>query len=97
MRRLRPDLRESREPLEPTYSVGEVAEHFGCGIVQVYRLIGYGRKYRSRLHPTRGGLWPTFKVSHKCRRIPLSAIERHKRRMAQLEGSVVVDVQEDET
>jgi hypothetical protein len=28
-------------------------------------------------------------VSHKCRRIPASAIERHKKHMARLEGSTL--------
>lgn len=73
----RPDLGQAAVPLEPTYSREEVAEHFGCDISQVDRLIRMGRR-----KPYRGGLWPTFKVSHKCRRIPLSAIERHKQFMA---------------
>jgi len=69
--------------LEPTFSVAEVAAHFGCGRWQVQQLVHLGRVHGQALHPTRGGLWPTFKPSHKSRRIPLSAIERHKRHMAQ--------------
>ena len=45
-----------------------------------------GQEYGVRLHPTRGGLWPTFKAGHKCRRITLAAIERHKRHRAKLHG-----------
>jgi hypothetical protein len=67
--------------LEPTVSLAEVAAHFGCGLWQVSQLVRLGQKYGERLHPSRGGLWPTFKVSHKCRRVPISAIERHKRHM----------------
>jgi hypothetical protein len=78
------DMAPAREQLEPTYSVQEVAEHFGCSEWQVHQLITLGRLHKQRLHPTRGGLYPTFRVSHKCRRIPRSAIERHKRHMDSL-------------
>lgn len=67
--------------LEPTFSIDEVASHFGCTKWAVNQLVRYGRAFGARLHPTRGGLWPTFKATHKSRRIPLSAIERHKARM----------------
>lgn len=67
--------------LEPTYSPAEVADHFGCSVWQVMQLVRLGRVHGAALHPLRGGFWPTIKVSHKCRRIPLSAIERHKRHM----------------
>ena len=72
----------ARESLEPTVSIAEVAEHFGCSAWQVSQLVHLGLVYGAALHPTRGGLWPTFKVSHRCRRIAISAIERHKARMA---------------
>jgi hypothetical protein len=75
--------------LEPTYSVAEVAEHFGCCKWQVQRLVELGVVHGQALHPARGGLWPTFKVSHKSRRIPLSAIERHKRHMARAHDGVI--------
>lgn len=68
--------------LEPTYSLAEVAEHFGCSKCQVLKLVQLGHVFGSKLHPVRGGLYPTFKPSHKSRRIPLSAIERHKRHMS---------------
>ena len=67
--------------LEPTYSPAEVAAHFGCSVWQVMQLVRLGRVHGAALHPLRGGLWPTIKVSHKCRRIPLSAVERHARHM----------------
>jgi hypothetical protein len=70
--------------LEPTYSVDEVATRWGCGVWAVHQLVKYGRRYGAKLHPTRGGLWPTFKPLHKSRRIPLSAIERHERFMEKL-------------
>jgi hypothetical protein len=70
--------------LEPTYSVDEVAHHFGCGKWQVQELVRLGVLHGQALHPSRGGLYPTFKPSHKSRRIPLSAIERHKRHMARV-------------
>lgn len=67
--------------LEPTYSPAEVAAHFGCSVWQVMQLVRLGRVHGAALHPARGGLWPTFKVSHKARRVPLAAVERHKRHM----------------
>jgi len=72
----------ARETLEPTVSIAEVAEHFGCSGWQVSQLVRLGLRYGAALHPTRGGLFPTFKVSHRCRRISLSAIARHKAAMA---------------
>lgn len=74
--------------LEPTYSLAEVAEHFGCSKDQVLKLVQFGVVHGPKLHPTRGGLYPTFKPSHKSRRIPLSAIERHKAHMARVHDHV---------
>jgi transposase len=74
--------------LEPTYSLDEVAAHFGQSKRQIAELVELGRLYGVALHPTRGGLHPTFKPSHKSRRIPLSAIERHKRHMAKAHDGV---------
>jgi len=71
--------------LEPTFSPEEVGKHLGLGATAVQELVNYGLKYKAHLHPTRGGLYPTFKGA-KLRRIPLSAIERHKRHMARLDG-----------
>lgn len=67
--------------LEPTYSVDETAQHLGCTRWQVHELIALGTKHGERLHPRRGGLYPTFKTSHRNRRVPLTAIERHKQHM----------------
>jgi hypothetical protein len=74
--------------LEPTYSIEEVAAHLGCQVWQVNQLVRLGLKHGQSLHPTRGGFHPTFKPSHKSRRIPLSAIERHKRHMAKVHDGV---------
>ncbi len=74
----------NREPLEKTYSIEEVMEHLGCGETKLHELLQYGRKFRG-CHPTKGGLFPTFKVSHRSRRICASAIERHKAHMTKLE------------
>ena len=70
----RPNFGPPSVPLEDTYSVAQVAEHFGCTEWQVFQLISQGRR-----KPYRGGLANTFKVSHRSRRIPASSIERHKR------------------
>lgn len=80
---------KSTAALEETFSLGETAKHLGCGRTAVAALVNLGKEYKDKLHPTRGGLWPTFKVSHKNRRVPLSAIERHKRHMAKLSGEPV--------
>lgn len=83
--RKRADLRPSALTLEPTFSPAEVGAHLGLGHNAVAELVAFGRKYGARLHPTRGGLYPTFRGA-KLRRIPLSAIDRHKRHMARLHG-----------
>lgn len=77
---------KSTATLEDTFSLEETARHLGIGRTSVAALVKLGKTYKAKLHPTRGGLWPTFKVSHKVRRVPLSAIDRHKRHMARLEG-----------
>lgn len=73
-----------REALEPTYSIDEVCARFGCEKTQVHALINLGKRFGRALDPLRGGLYPTFKPSHKSRRIPLSAIERHEAHMARV-------------
>lgn len=77
-----------REALEPTFSVDEVCARFGCERSQVFELISHGKIYGRALDPMRGGLFPTFKPSHKSRRIPLSAIERHEAHMARVHDHV---------
>lgn len=74
--------------LEQTYSPAEVAKHFGCAVGQIHKLVRLGIRYGAKLHPARGGLYPTFKPSHKSRRIPESAIEHHKRHMARVHDGV---------
>jgi hypothetical protein len=81
----RVDLHQAAAALEPTFSPGEVGEFLGLKRTAVFGLIRLGRQYRG-LHPTRGGLYPTFHPTHKTRRIPRSAIERHLRHMARLAG-----------
>lgn len=77
---------KSTASLEVTFSLNDTAKHLGCGRTTVSDLVKLGKTYKEKLHPMRGGLWPTFKVSHKNRRVPLSAIDRHKRHMAKLAG-----------
>jgi len=81
----RPDLNPSALRPEPTFSPKEIGAHLGIGHNAVSELIQFGRKYGPKLHPTRGGLYPTFKGA-KHRRIPLSALDRHKRHMARING-----------
>jgi len=83
----RADLRGSAV-LEPTFSPAEVGAHLGLGHNAVAELIAFGRKFGAKLHPTRGGLYPTFRGA-KLRRIPVSALDRHKRHMAALAGDPV--------
>ncbi len=81
----RPDLRPGVLALEPTFSPAEAGAHLGLGPTATAELIALGKEFGAALHPTRGGLHPTF-LSGKHRRIPLSAIDRHKRHVAQLHG-----------
>lgn len=80
----RPAYMQAR--LEPTFSIKETGQHLGLGDRAVRELIALGLEHGARLHPTRGGLWPTFKAGHKSRRVTLAAIERHKRHQARLHG-----------
>lgn len=81
----RPDLRPGSLELEPTFSPAQVGAHLGLGATQVAELIALGKTHGAKLHPTRGGLWPTFRGA-KHRRIPLSALDRHKRHLARVAG-----------
>ena len=81
----RVDLRRATVELEPTFSPAQIGAHLGLGHNAVAELVAFGRKYGAKLHPTRGGLYPTFKGA-KLRRIPLSALDRHKRHMARING-----------
>ena len=71
--------------LEATVSIEEAAAHLGCGRWQINQLLRLGARYGRALHPWRGGIFGSFKVSHKCRRITVAAIEAHKRHLARLE------------
>lgn len=81
----RPALAQSALSLEPTFSPEETGAHLGLGHNAIAELIAFGRQYGAKLHPTRGGLYPTF-LSGRLRRVQLSAINRHKRHMARLAG-----------
>lgn len=84
MRGARPDFRQAAAPLEATYSLAEVREHLGIGETALHELLYLGKRCKG-VHPLKGGLFPTFKLSHKKRRVPASAIERHKAHMLRLE------------
>lgn len=69
--------------LEATHSRADVMEFLGCGPTKLHELMQQGRRFRG-VHPTKGGLFPIFRVSHKCIRIPQSAIDRHLAHMDRL-------------
>lgn len=73
-----------RDALEPTYTIAETAQYLRCTPWQINKLVALGKRYGTRLHPTLGGLWPTFKPSHKTRLVPLSAIRGHLQHMARV-------------
>ena len=79
----RVDMSQAPEPLEATYSRDEVMAHLGCKATQLWTLMQLGKHFRG-CHPLKGGLWPWFRVSHKCVRITRSAIEGHKRHLQRL-------------
>ena len=64
--------------------MAETRAQLGVGETELCALLWLGRKFRG-LHPLRGGLWPTFKLSHKNRRVPASAIARHMQHKLRLE------------
>jgi hypothetical protein len=72
--------------LEPTFSLAETGKYLGIGNTAMHELIKFGESYGAKLHPARGGLYPTYK-GPRHRRIPLSAIQRHLRHMARLNGT----------
>lgn len=71
--------------LERTYSLLETREMLGVGDTTLHALLNLGRKYKG-LHPLKGGLWPSYKLSHKKRRVPESALARHIQHMFRLEN-----------
>jgi hypothetical protein len=72
--------------LEPTFSLAEVGKYLGIKNTVIHELIKFGEDYGAKLHPARGGLYPTYK-GLRHRRIPLSAIQRHINHMARLNGT----------
>lgn len=80
--------------LEKTVSIEEAAAHLGCGRWQVNEFLKHGARYGRALHPWRGGIFGSFKVSHKCRRITVTAIEAHKRHLARLGTDLTFVVQQ---
>lgn len=75
-----------RPGIEPRYTLQQTRQLLGCGGTRLKELLKLGREYGPKLHPTKGGLWPTYKLSHKCRMVPASAIERHTRHQARRFG-----------
>lgn len=84
----RPDFQTKqilRAPLERTYSLPQVRELLGVGRTRLHELLKIGQAQKG-LHPTRGGLWPTYKISWKSRRVPEGAIHRYLEHMQRLES-----------
>ena len=82
------DLAAGAVHLEATFSPAEVGLLLGLKARAVSELVRIGRERRG-VHPRRGGLWPTFKASHKSRRIPARAIDSHLRALAAASGEPV--------
>ena len=70
--------------MKPTISTEEARAQLGIGETELCRLIWLGKKFRG-LHPTQGGLYPTYKLSHKNRRITIEAIHAHMEHKRRLE------------
>jgi len=71
--------------LDPTYSAAEVGAHLGLSRSEIHRLRVLGEQFGRELHPSRGGLWPSFHAGSRRRRYPLAAIERHKQHHERLD------------
>lgn len=94
MSRRRVDLGQApaSEQLERTYSTADVMHHLGVAKTKLHELLKLGEKFQG-CHPLKGGLYPTFKVSHKNRRITAGAIARHKEHMARLATDAIFRAQ----
>ncbi|MDR1281320.1 MAG: hypothetical protein LBK99_10935 [Opitutaceae bacterium] len=79
------NLKPGASRLPPTFSLREVGEFLGIRNTVLMELVQFGRTYGAKLHPQRGGLYPTFTTGQK-RRVPLEAINRHLRHMARVSG-----------
>jgi hypothetical protein len=77
-------VQPTKDVLESTCSMAEARAHMGIGETQLHALIFLGKKFCG-LHPLKGGIYPTFKLSHKNRRIPISAIQQHEQHKLRLE------------
>lgn len=71
--------------LETTYSADEVGAHLGITRGTVWALQVLGENFGHELHPSRGGLWGSFKTGHRTRRFPASSVEAHKAHLLRLE------------
>lgn len=90
--RRRCDLGQAKERLEATYSTADAMIHLGICKTKLHELLKLGKKFCG-CHPLKGGLFPTYKVSHRNRRIPIGAIERHLAHMACLESDAMFAAQ----
>lgn len=77
------DMRQAPAPLERTFSTAEVMAYLGCQRTKLDELLALGRRFKGH-HPLKGGLFPTFKVSHKNVRVTEAAIAGHLRHMRRL-------------
>ena len=86
MMRQQPAIRPSSlvAPLEPMYSLADTCAQLGVSKMELHSLLYLGRKF-SGPHPTKGGIFPSYKLSHKNRRVPAGAIMRHMQHMLRLE------------
>jgi hypothetical protein len=75
----------ARSTLAATHSTADVMIHLGIGRTMLHELIFLGRRHKG-CHPLKGGLWPTFKVSHRNRRISDAALRAHLAHMERLES-----------
>jgi hypothetical protein len=86
------EMKPSGRALEATFSREETMQHLGCKKSKLHELCALGRKFHG-CHPIKGGLWPTFPVSHKNLRIPEGAIERHRNHMMRLRDDAMFAAQ----
>lgn len=91
--RRRVDLRPGRAQLEATFSRAEVMAYLGIQKSKLGELVQLGRRFHG-VHPTKGGLWPVFRPSHKVVRIPQSAIERHLEHMERMRSDPLYSAQQ---
>ncbi len=71
--------------LEETFSAAQVGAHLGLSRSAVDLLRIEGATWGRDLHPSRGGLWPSFRTGERRRRFSAAAVEAHKRHLARLD------------